>query len=327
MSAKRILVTGGAGYIGSHTVQLLLEQGYEVAVVDNLSKGYRHNVPGDRLFELNLNDTNALAEVLQRTRSEAVIHFAAFIAVGESMKEPGRYFENNVGGSLSLLNAMVRTGVRHLVFSSTAAVYGNPHANPILETFPIQAVNPYGESKVMVETLLRWFDEIHHLTSVALRYFNASGADPEGRLGEEHEPETHLIPLILRAVETGKPITVFGDDYGTPDGTCIRDYIHVLDLAQAHILALEYLMGGGESDRFNVGTGTGHSVMEVIRAVEEVTGKKVPYVTGPRREGDPASLVAASDKLRGKLGWAPRLADLRAIVRDAAAFRHARQRA
>ena len=189
------------------------------------------------------------------------------------MREPARYFTNNVAGSLSLLDAMVQAGVKHIVFSSTAAVYGNPHTSPILETFPIQAVNPYGESKVMVETLLGWFDQIHQLTSVCLRYFNASGADPEAALGEEHEPETHLIPLVLRAVQTGKPVTVFGDDYATPDGTCIRDYIHVNDLAQAHILAVEYLLNGGASDQFNVGTGAGSSVLEMIRTVEEVTGK------------------------------------------------------
>jgi len=313
-------VTGGAGYIGSHTVRLLLQQGYDVTVVDDLSKGYRHNVPEGRLRVLNLSDTAALAQVMRETGSEAVIHFAAFIAVGESMKLPERYFANNVGGSLSLLTAMAETGVKHIVFSSTAAVYGNPRTSPILETFPIQAVNPYGESKVMVETLLKWWDEIHHVTSVALRYFNASGADPEAALGEEHEPETHLIPLLLRAVMTGKPVTVFGDDYPTPDGTCIRDYIHVNDLAQAHILAVEYLMGGGKSAQFNVGTGTGHSVMEVIRAVEEVTGKKVPYVVGPRREGDPPALVAASQKLRTELGWSPRYANLREIVEHAWRF-------
>ena len=317
---RKILVTGGAGYIGSHTVRLLLEQGYDVSVVDDLSKGYRHNVPSGRLFQLNLRETSALAELIRQTRPEAVIHFAAFIAVGESMREPARYFSNNVCGSLSLLDAMVRTGVRHMVFSSTAAVYGNPDASPIQETFPIRPVNAYGESKVMVERLLRWFDEIHHLTSVCLRYFNASGADPEGRLGEEHEPETHLIPLILRAVKTGEPITVFGDDYPTPDGTCIRDYIHVNDLAQAHILAVEYLLNGGVSDQFNVGTGTGRSVLEMIHAVEEVTGRKVPYVFGPRRDGDPPALVAASEKLRTRLGWTPRYTDLRTIVDHAWKF-------
>jgi len=317
MANRRILVTGGAGYIGSHTVRLLLEQGYDVSVVDDLSKGFKHNVPSGRLNRLNLLDHGALSELIRQHRPEAVIHFAALIAVGESMREPGRYFENNVCGSLSLLNAMMENGVRHIVFSSTAAVYGNPHAVPILEDFPIQPVSPYGESKVMVEALLRWFDEIHHLTSVSLRYFNASGADPAGRLGEEHEPETHLIPLLFRAVLTGKPITLFGNDYPTPDGTCIRDYIHVDDLAQAHILAVEYLLDGGRSAQFNVGTGAGHSVMEVVRAVEEVTGQKVPYVVGPRRPGDPPALVAGSEKLRGTLGWQPKYEDLRTIVAHA----------
>jgi len=314
VNRTNILITGGAGYIGSHTVRLLAARGYDVAVVDDLSRGYRHNVPGGGLCRLNISETKALAELMRQNSCQAVIHFAAFIAVGESMREPERYFVNNVGGSLSLLSAMVQAGVKHIVFSSTAAVYGNPTEIPIPETSPIQPVNPYGESKVMVETLLRWFDTIHHITSVSLRYFNASGGDPEGRLGEEHEPETHLIPLLLRAVITGEPATIFGDDYATPDGTCIRDYIHVDDLAAAHILALEHLLRGGPSDQFNVGTGAGHSVMEVIRTVEEVTGKKVPYVIGPRREGDPPRLVAASGKLRATLGWNPQYADLRTIV-------------
>ncbi len=318
-------MTGGAGYIGSHTVRLLLERGYDVAVVDNLSKGYRQNVPAGRLYEIDVADTSALAELMRQLKTEAVVHFAAFIAVGESMLEPERYFVNNVSGSLSLLAAMQGAGVKHIVFSSTAAVYGNPHVVPISETFPIQAMSPYGESKVMVESLLGWFDRIHHLTSVSLRYFNAAGSAPDGGLGEQHEPETHLIPLILRAVLSGKPVTVFGEDYATPDGTCIRDYIHVEDLAEAHILALEYLLAGGSSDQFNVGTGSGHSVMEVIRAVEEVTGQKVPYVMGTRREGDPASLVASSDKLRATLGWRPRSSELKTIVTHAWDF--ARQHA
>ncbi len=315
--ARKILVTGGAGYIGSHTVHLLLEQGYDVTVVDNLSKGCKGSVPASCLYRLNLADTDALTELMRQTAPAAVIHFAAFIAVGESMREPEVYFANNVGGSLSLLTAMVRTGVKNIVFSSTAAVYGNPQDSPILETFPIQAVNAYGESKVMVETLLRWFDEIHQIRSVALRYFNASGADPEGRLGETHDPETHLIPLLLRAVITGIPVTVYGTDYDTPDGTCIRDYIHVNDLAQAHILAVSHLLAGGASRQFNAGTGTGHSVMEVIRAVEEVTGQKVPFVVGARRDGDPPRLVASSDKLRAELGWTPQYPDLHTIVSHA----------
>jgi len=325
MTARRILVTGGAGYIGSHTVRLLIERGYEVAVVDNLSRGYRHNVPAGLLHEMDLAATTALTGLMRQLRTEAVVHFAAFAAVGESMAEPARYFVNNVSGSLSLLAAMQDAGVRHIVFSSTAAVYGNPHAVPILETFPKQPMNPYGESKVMVETALGWFDRIHRLTSVCLRYFNAAGGAPDGALGEEHEPETHLIPLILRAVLTDQPVTVFGDDYATPDGTCIRDYIHVDDLAEAHILALEYLLAGGASDQFNVGTGAGHSVVEVIRAVEEVTGRKVPFAMGTRRAGDPASLVASADKLRAKLGWQPRSSDLKTIVTHAWNF--ARQHA
>ena len=320
MNPKRILVTGGAGYIGSHTVRQLLREGYDVTVVDNLSRGYRHNVPADRLFEVDLADSDSLVRLIRKRKCEAVIHFAAFIAVGESMRDPAMYFINNVSGSLSLLSAMVQTGVKHIVFSSTAAVYGDPESSPIREDFPIHAVNPYGESKVMVETILGWFDRIHNLTSVCLRYFNASGADPEGGLGEEHEPETHLIPLIFRAVQTGKPVTVFGNDYDTPDGTCMRDYIHVNDLAQAHILALDYLMRGGASEKFNVGTGTGHTVLQTIQAVEAVTGKPVPYTVGPRRDGDPPALVASSDKLREKLGWSPKYGDLREIVGHAWAF-------
>jgi UDP-glucose-4-epimerase GalE len=320
VNPRKILVTGGAGYIGSHTVRQLLREGYDVTVVDNLAKGHRHNVPAERLFEVDIADTESLIRLIRKRKCEAVIHFAAFIAVGESMRDPGKYFNNNVCGSLSLLNAMVQTGVKHMVFSSTAAVYGNPQSSPIREDFPIHAVNPYGESKVMVETILGWFDQIHNLTSVCLRYFNAAGADPEGGLGEEHEPETHLIPLVLQAVETGNPVTVFGNDYPTPDGTCVRDYIHVNDLAQAHILALEHLMNGGASDKFNVGTGTGHTVLETVHAAEAVTGKKVPCTIGPRRPGDPPALVASSDKLRQKLGWTPKYPELRVIVEHAWKF-------
>jgi UDP-glucose 4-epimerase len=320
LTPRKILVTGGAGYIGSHTVRQLLREGHDVTVVDNLSKGHRHNVPPNRLHELDLADTEALARLMREKECEAVIHFAAFIAVGESMRDPAKYFRNNTCSSLSLLEAMLRADVKHIVFSSTAAVYGNPQTSPIREDFPIQAVNPYGESKIMMETMLGWFDRIHNLTSVCLRYFNASGADPEGGLGEEHEPETHLIPLIFRAIRTGQPITVFGSDYPTPDGTCVRDYIHVTDLAQAHILAVNYLIGGGKSDRFNVGTGSGHTVLETIRTVEEVTGKTVPYTVGPRRDGDPPALVASSDRLRTLLGWSPNYGELRVIVEHAWKF-------
>ena len=305
-------------------MRLLRRRGYEVTVVDDLSRGYRHNVEAGAFHQLRVQDTDEMVRLL--AGQDAVIHFAAYIAVGESMRVPEIYFENNLWGSLSLLMAMLRAGVKHLVFSSTAAVYGTPHASPILETFPIAAVNPYGESKVMVETLLRWFDSIHELRSVCLRYFNACGADPDGGLGEEHDPETHLIPLMLRAVANGEPFTVFGNDYDTPDGTCIRDYIHVNDLAEAHILAVEALLAGGASDQFNVGTGSGHSVLEMIRGVEEVTGKKVPYVVGARREGDPAALVANADKLRTVLRWTPRFAKIEDIIASAWEFERRRER-
>jgi len=317
-------VTGGAGYIGAHTVRLLRRRGYEVTVVDDLSRGYRHNVASGAFHQMRVQQTDAIAEVL--AGHDAVIHFAAYISVGESMRVPELYFENNVSGSLSLAAAMLRAGLKHLVFSSTAAVYGIPHASPILESFPIVPVNPYGESKVMVETMLRWFDAMHGLRSVCLRYFNACGADPEGGLGEEHDPETHLIPLMLRAVVTGEPFTVFGTDYDTPDGTCIRDYIHVNDLAEAHILAVEALLAGGASDQFNVGTGIGHSVLEMVRGVEEVTGRKAPYVVGPRREGDSPALVANADKLRSVLGWEPRFAGVHDIVSTAWRFEEQRKR-
>lgn len=320
-----ILVTGGAGYIGSHTVKLLVAQGYDVTVVDNLSRGYRHNVDPGRLRTVDVTGTESLCQVFAQRPFDAVIHFAASISVGESMRAPELYFQNNVGGSLSLLTAMIRSGVRRLVFSSTAAVYGTPGTIPIKEDSPYAPVNPYGESKVMVEKLLHWFDQIHRLRSISLRYFNASGADPDGQLGEEHDPETHLIPLLFRAITTGEPITIFGDDYPTADGTCVRDYIHVNDLAQAHILALESLLAGGRSDVFNVGTGSGHSVREVLRAVEAVTGKKAPCAIGPRREGDPPELVADSTKLRRALKWAPGYSELGNIVATAWNFEQRRK--
>ncbi|MCX6634741.1 MAG: UDP-glucose 4-epimerase GalE [Acidobacteria bacterium] len=321
---KHILVTGGAGYIGAHTAHLLLRRGYEVTVVDDLSRGHRHNVAPERLRILPLADTDRLTELLRSEPFEAVVHFAAYIAVGESTREPELYFTNNVSGSLSLFTAMARAGVSRLVFSSTAAVYGTPARVPITEDMPIQPVSPYGDSKAMGEKILGWLDRHRGLRSISLRYFNACGAEPDSGLGEEHDPETHLIPLLLRAVRTGQPITLFGDDYATPDGTCIRDYIHVSDLAEAHILALEHLIGGGASDAFNAGAGTGRSVLEVLRAVEQVTGEKVPHTMGPRRAGDAAVLVADSNKLQSTLGWKPRYTDLRDIVRTAFEFERKR---
>ncbi len=310
-------MTGGAGYIGSNTTLQLVDAGYEVVVVDNLSRGHREAVGPARLHVFDLLDTERLTAVMAEEKCDAVIHFAAFIAVGESMKIPEVYFRNNVAGSLSLLTAMVKARVKNIVFSSTAAVYGMPVQVPIRESEPYAPVSPYGESKVMVEKLLDWFDQIHGVRSVCLRYFNASGADPACRAGENHDPETHLIPLLFRAIKTGQPITLFGDDYPTTDGTCIRDYIHVTDLAGAHVAALESLFAGGESRKFNVGTGHGFSVREVLKAVEEVTGQKVPYTMGPRRDGDPPMLVADSKRLQQELGWHPKYSGLHEIIRTA----------
>jgi UDP-glucose-4-epimerase GalE len=313
-------VTGAAGYIGSITAHLLARRGYSVVVVDDLSRGHEHNVGRLPFHKLNLADTPALVALLTREAVDAVIHFAAYIAVGESTQKPELYFSNNVGGTLSLLTAMAQTNVKRLVFSSTAAVYGTPKVVPIPEDSPFAPVSPYGESKVMVEKILGWLDQYRSLRSIALRYFNACGSDPESGLGEEHDPETHLIPLLLSAVVTGKPITIFGDDYETADGTCIRDYIHVVDLAEAHVVAVEKLLAGGASDAFNVGTGEGHSVMEVLRGVEEITGRTVPFEFGPRRAGDAPALVANSDKLKRALGWKPRFPELTDIVATAWQF-------
>ena len=287
-------------------------------VIDDLSRGHRENVAPELLHVLRLQDTDGVARLLDGT--DAVVHFAAHSAVGESMREPELYFSNNVGGTASLLEAMARAGVRRLVFSSTAAVYGDPEKVPIPEEARILPVNPYGESKAIVEKILRELDHYRGLRAVALRYFNASGAEPDAGLGEAHDPETHLIPLLFRAVVTGEPIQIFGDDYATPDGTCVRDYIHVSDLAAAHLAALDHLIGGGASASFNVGTGKGQTVMEVLRAVEQVTGRRVPYKIAPRRDGDPTELVADSTKLQKTLGWEPQRSGIEEIVRDAWAY-------
>lgn len=320
----KVLVTGGAGYIGSVTAHLLKRRGYGVVVVDDLSRGYEHNVRGLSFYKLSLAETAALTDLLIREQVDAVIHFAAHSMVGESTRKPELYFLNNDGGSASLFSATIQANVKRLVFSSTAAVYGTPKIVPIPEDLPFDPVNPYGESKVIVEKMLKWMDVCSGLRSIALRYFNACGADPESGLGEEHSPETHLIPLLLRAVASGQPMTVFGDDYDTPDGTCIRDYIHVTDLAEAHVVAIEKLLAGGASDVFNVGTGAGQSVLEVIKAVEHVTGRKVPYQIGARREGDPAVLVANSDKLKRTLGWKPKFPEVAGIVATAWRFEQKR---
>ena len=314
----KILVTGGAGYIGSITVWHLLKRGFDVLVADDLSRGHLDAVPPHRLNVVRLQDTAAVAKLLAGV--DAVVHFAAYIAVGESTRDPELYFANNVGGSLYQFEAMARASVKRLVFSSTAAVYGEPPLSPIPEDSPFAPVSPYGESKAMVERVLGQLDKYRGVRSVILRYFNACGAEPEAMLGERHDPETHLIPLLFQAAMTGEPVQLFGDDYTTPDGTCVRDYIHVGDLASAHIAALDRLLAGGPSCQFNVGTGTGNTVLEVLRAVEEISGRKVPYKIAPRRDGDSPSLVANSQKLQQTLGWKPVRSDLKQIVRDAWEF-------
>jgi UDP-glucose-4-epimerase GalE len=321
---KKILVTGGAGYIGSHTLRQLIRKGYEVTVVDDLSRGHRESIGDVELIAMRVQETERLAALL-KNGYDAVVHFAAFIEVGESMRMPEVYFENNTGGTISLLKAMVQAGVKKLIFSSTAAVYGTPRNSPITEEHPHAPVSVYGETKALVERMLPSFDASHGLRSVTLRYFNACGADPSSEIGENHTPETHLLPLVLRAVESGKPLKLYGNDYPTPDGTCVRDYIHVNDLAEAHVAALDALAGGEASDHFNVGTGVGHSIMEMFEAVQEVTGREVPYVLAPRRDGDPAELVADSTKLRGSLGWKPRYPELREIVGTAWKYEQARR--
>ena len=327
-SNPTVLVTGGAGFVGSHACKALSRHGFTPVVYDNLSYGHEEAVRWGPFERGDILDRARLDEVIAAHRPVAIVHFAAFIAVGESVGDPGKYYRNNVAGSLSLMEAARDNGIKAFVFSSTAAVYGLPEVVPIPEDTAKLPINPYGHSKWMVECMLRDFSEAHGLKSIALRYFNAAGADPDGETGECHEPETHLIPLALDAAAgVGKPLTVFGEDYDTSDGTCIRDYIHVSDLAEAHISAVESLLKGGPSRKFNAGTGRGNSVKEVIHAVEEVTGKKVPFVLGPRRAGDPAELVANSDNLQRTLGWKPVYTDVRDIVRTAWEFHqeHARK--
>ena len=315
---KSILVTGGAGYIGSHTALALAEAGYRPVVYDNLSHGHRWAVQWGPLIEGDLSDREKLIATIREFDISAVLHFASFIFVGESMSDPGKYFANNVGGTLSLLEAVRATGIKHLVFSSTAATYGMPEIVPITEDAPKEPINTYGDSKLMAEKLLYWYDQIFGIRSVALRYFNAAGADPEARIGEAHDPETHLIPLILDAVSGRRShIGVYGTDYPTPDGTAIRDYIHVCDLATAHVRALEYLVAGGTSTAVNLGTGTGYSVEEVIASVERITGLPVPKRYEDRRAGDPPSLVANAERGAKLLDWKPEHSDIDTIVRSA----------
>jgi UDP-arabinose 4-epimerase len=316
-----VLVTGGAGYIGSHACKSLARAGYRPVTYDNLVRGHRAAVRWGPLVEADLADTERLADALRRFEVAAVMHFAALAYVGESMTSPERYFGNNVGNSLTLLETMRSVGVSRIVFSSTAAIYGIPERSPILESAPQRPVNPYGESKLMVERMLQWFGPAHGFSHAALRYFNAAGADPDGEIGEGHEPETHLIPLVLQtALGKREQIDVFGTDYPTPDGSAVRDYIHVQDLAEAHVKALEYLLRGGASLELNLGTGKGYSVREVIAAAERVTGRCIPRREADRRAGDPPVLVAEAGRAREVLDWSPRQSSLDRILETAWAW-------
>ena len=320
MAKPTILVTGGAGYIGSHAVLALSQAGYSVVVLDNLDYGHKElivSIPNVELIIGNTIDRALLDILFNNHQIAAVMHFSAYAYVGESVTAPAKYYRNNVVGTLSLLEAMVAAGIDKFVFSSTCATYGHPQAIPITEDHPQAPINPYGSTKLMVERILQDF-EVYGLNSVCFRYFNAAGANPEGLLGEDHNPETHLIPLTLFAAMGKIPaISVFGTDYDTPDGTCIRDYIHVNDLASAHILGLEYLLAGGKSDRFNLGNGNGFSVQQVIDTARRVTGKEIKVIESARRPGDPAVLVGSGEKAKKVLNWDPQFADLSKIITDA----------
>jgi UDP-arabinose 4-epimerase len=318
---SRVLVTGGAGYIGSHTVKKLAAAGHEIVTFDNLSRGFRDAVKWGRFVEGALADTDLLRATIAEFQPDAVVHFAAFAYVGESVENPSLYYENNIGGTLSLLKAMRDGGCRAIVVSSTCATYGQPDTMPIVETTPQRPINPYGYSKLVMEQMCRDFEAAHGIRSVALRYFNAAGCDPDGEIGERHDPEPHLIPRALMAA-AGEidALDIFGDDYDTPDGTCIRDYIHVNDLADGHLRAVDYLLSGGVSDAFNLGTGKGSSVKEILAAVEAASGLPVPHRFAPRRAGDPAVLVADPIKANTILGWKATSSDLAAIASTAWAW-------
>ena len=325
MPKGKILVVGGAGYIGSQCAKELKKDGFEPVVLDNLSSGHERNVRWGRFLNGDIGDAVFLEKIFSEERFDGVMHFAAHALVGESVENPGKYYQNNVAATLTLLQAMARHDVKRFIFSSTCATYGEPAETPMSETHPQNPINPYGRSKLMVESMLKDFDAAHGLRYAALRYFNAAGADPDGETGEEHDPETHIIPLaIAAALGKRESVSVFGSDYDTPDGTCVRDYIHTVDLCSAHILALKRLQEGGESSVYNLGNGEGYSVLQVIEAVKKVSGRTFKIDVKGRRLGDPARLIGSSEKIKAALGWSPKYPDLEDIVRTAYAWHASR---
>lgn len=314
----KILITGGAGYIGSHMTDLLRQRGHQVVVFDNLQNGFRDAVLDAKLVVGDLGDEKALERLFTEEQFEAVMHFASFIQVGESVSNPARYYQNNVVNTLNLLATMLKHKVKIIIFSSSAAVYGEPKYTPIDETHPKNPLNPYGRSKFIVEQILPDYDKAYGLRSISLRYFNAAGADPKGRLGERHDPESHLIPLVLQAASGRRDaITVYGEDYPTKDGTCIRDYIHIVDLCEAHLLALNKLLNGGNTNVYNLGNGNGFSILEVIETAKTITNKAIKIIKSSRRAGDPAVLVADATKAKKELGWQPKFPELSTIIEHA----------
>ena len=312
-----ILVTGGAGYIGSHAAKALRDAGYRIVLFDNLKAGHRESTLGLPFVEGDVQDTAAVRSVIREYGISAVIHFAAVASVGDSMREPAEYYRQNVGGALSVLNAMMSESVQRFVFSSTAAVYGDPIETPITEEHSTQPMNVYGETKLVIERAIPYYEKAYGLKSIRLRYFNAAGADPDGFLGEDHNPEIHLIPRVIKSILGGPPFEIFGEDYSTPDGTCVRDFVHVSDLANAHVLSVGALESGARSTVYNLSNGRPHSVRDVISTVEAVTGRSVRWSSGERRPGDPAVLFASSKKIRHELGWKPMYPELTSMVETA----------